>query len=161
VLKLELPDHSFDRVRTDRVLMFVREIEQALAEIFRVLRPGGVLVASEIDFETYFFDSPLAEISRKFTAAFAESNVHPRLGRQLSRLMIQAGFGEVQCIPMVLRNHYPRFRRAFGGFLRSWLESGGVTEAELKPWLQNLEQAHAGGFFNQGVIVFTVRGQKI
>ncbi len=47
VRKLDFPDGSFDGVRTDRVLMFVPEIEQALAEIFRVLGPGGRLVTSE------------------------------------------------------------------------------------------------------------------
>ena len=46
VCKLDFPDAAFDRIRTDRVLIFVPEIEVALKEMLRVLRPGGRLVAS-------------------------------------------------------------------------------------------------------------------
>lgn len=71
--KLDLPDASFDFVRTDRVLMFVPEIEQAISEIVRVLRPGGDVVASELDHEMHFQDSHFPDISRKVCSVFAAS----------------------------------------------------------------------------------------
>jgi ubiquinone/menaquinone biosynthesis C-methylase UbiE len=58
VRNLEFPDATFDRIRTDRVQMFVPEIETALAEMVRVLRTGGRVVASELDHELRFIDSP-------------------------------------------------------------------------------------------------------
>lgn len=45
VLSLPFPDQSFDLVFSHGVLHHVPDIEQAQAEIARVLRPGGVLVA--------------------------------------------------------------------------------------------------------------------
>lgn len=44
-LKIPFPDHSFDIVFSHGVLHHIPGIEQAQAEIHRVLRPGGQLVA--------------------------------------------------------------------------------------------------------------------
>jgi ubiquinone/menaquinone biosynthesis C-methylase UbiE len=89
VRKLDFPDATFDRIRTDRVLMFIPEIEMAIAEMVRVLRPGGRLVASELDHEFRFIDSRLTEINRKIQAAWIASNPQPCLGRQLGRLFFR------------------------------------------------------------------------
>ena len=81
--KLDFPDNSFDAVRTDRVLMFVSEVDRAISEIHRVLRPGGCVVTSEIDHETHLVDSPYPETSRKLFAAFGGSMPQRHLGREL------------------------------------------------------------------------------
>jgi ubiquinone/menaquinone biosynthesis C-methylase UbiE len=114
VRKLDFPDSSFDAVRTDRVLIFVPEVERALSEMFRVLRPGGRLVASELDAEAYFADSPMVEFSREVFAVLAQSGVpNSRLGRQLLRLVTQAGFRNVKSVPRVICSPYQMCRRIF------------------------------------------------
>jgi SAM-dependent methyltransferase len=158
--KLDLPDASFDGVRTDRVWMFVREIERALAEAFRVLRPGGVLVTSEIDLETLFIDGPIVETSHKLFAAFSQETPQPRLGRELLRLVTRAGFSKVRSIPKVPRPSYAMFRRMWDGRLRSAVESGRVSQQEMTRFVESLGEADTEGVYNQGVIVFTVCGQK-
>ena len=80
VRKLDFPNASFDRIRTDRVLMFVPEIEVAIAEMVRVLRPGGRLVASELDHELRYVDSRLPEINRKVHDAWIAINPQPPSG---------------------------------------------------------------------------------
>jgi ubiquinone/menaquinone biosynthesis C-methylase UbiE len=157
---LDFPDASFDGVRTDRVLIFVRQAEKALAEAFRVLRHGGILVTSEIDMETQFIDSSMAEVSRRFFSAFALENPQPRLGRELLRLVAQAGFSRVRSIPMVVQPPYTMFRRSLDARLRSLDENAWPAHEEMARWTESLEQAETDGIFNQGVIVFTVRGQK-
>ena len=159
VRKLDFTDSSFDAVRTDRVLMFVPEIEQALSEIFRVLRPGGRLVTSELDLETYFVDSPMVETSREVFAFFAQNQPHSRLGRQLLRLVTQTGFRRTKSIPQVVRPPYKTFR-LFHEHLRSSIEKGRLPEEEVARWLEGLEQAEADDVFNYGIIVFTVCGEK-
>lgn len=47
LLKLPYPDNSFDFINCWGVLMHVPELERALTELIRVLRPGGRLVISE------------------------------------------------------------------------------------------------------------------
>lgn len=45
--KLSFPDQSFDAVVCWGVLMHIPELESALQELVRVLKPGGILVLSE------------------------------------------------------------------------------------------------------------------
>jgi ubiquinone/menaquinone biosynthesis C-methylase UbiE len=44
---LPIADDSVDRIRVDRVLQHIRAPQRAIAEMARVLRPGGTLVADE------------------------------------------------------------------------------------------------------------------
>jgi ubiquinone/menaquinone biosynthesis C-methylase UbiE len=161
VRKLDFPDSSFDAVRTDRVLMFVSEIEQALSEIFRVLRQGGRLVTSEIDSETHLVDSPMAETSREVFTAYAQTFPHSRLGRQLLRLVTQTGFGNVKSVPRVVSLPYKMFRRLVDGFLRSSIENGRLAQADVSRWLEGLEQAETSDVFSHCLTIFTVCGQKL
>src|SRR3712207_7497709 len=47
---LPFPDGAFDAVLAHLVLMHLREPVRALAEIRRVLRPGGVVAVRDVDF---------------------------------------------------------------------------------------------------------------
>jgi ubiquinone/menaquinone biosynthesis C-methylase UbiE len=160
--KLDFPDSSFDAVRTDRVLIWVPEVENVLSEIFRVLRPGGRLVTSELDAEAYFADSPMVEFSREVFAVLAQTGgvANSRLGRQLLRLVTQAGFRNVKSIPQIIRPSYQMFRRIFDQTLRSLIEKRRLPEEEVTRWLEGLAQAEAAAIFNVCNIVFTVYGEK-
>ncbi len=46
--RLDLPDESFDRIGSSLVLSYLRDPIVAMREIYRLLEPGGVLVASSI-----------------------------------------------------------------------------------------------------------------
>ena len=45
---LSFPDDSFDASRADRSLMHVPDAERVLAEMKRVTKPGGRIVAFEV-----------------------------------------------------------------------------------------------------------------
>jgi ubiquinone/menaquinone biosynthesis C-methylase UbiE len=49
VQRLELGD-AVDGVRTERVLMYVPDQQRAISELARVVRPGGRVVAFELDY---------------------------------------------------------------------------------------------------------------
>ena len=66
---LELPAASVDRARADRVLQHVDDPARVLAELRRVLRPGGVVGLAEPDWDTLAVDDVDLETSRAFTGS--------------------------------------------------------------------------------------------
>lgn len=47
LLELEFPDHSFEYVLCWGVLMHIPDVERAISELSRVVKPGGVLIVEE------------------------------------------------------------------------------------------------------------------
>jgi len=56
VLDIDLPEESFDLIHTRLVLMHIPERERALERMISWLRPGGWLVAEELDSMAIFAD---------------------------------------------------------------------------------------------------------
>jgi ubiquinone/menaquinone biosynthesis C-methylase UbiE len=73
VKALRFADESFDAVRAERVLMHIPDASGAVAEMWRVLRPGGRMAALDFDWETQFCDSPYKETTRKIALSFCDS----------------------------------------------------------------------------------------
>jgi ubiquinone/menaquinone biosynthesis C-methylase UbiE len=160
VCKLDFPHAAFDRIRTDRVLMFVPEIEVALTEMVRVLRPGGRLVASELDHELRFINSRLPEVDGRVHAAWIASNPQPRLGRQLPWLFASHGLFNISSTIRLLRPPFGFLARVNEGFLRAAVTSGQLKRAEVDAWLTDIAQLAKAGLLMNGIVAFTVSGEK-
>ncbi|GAB3455306.1 methyltransferase domain-containing protein [Kineococcus endophyticus] len=101
---LDLPAASVDRVHADRVLQHVEDPARAVAEVARVLRPGGVAALVEPDWALMAVDAHDLEASTAFTAHTCRHVVrNAHVGRQLPRLGVDAGLSvvSVQAFPAV------------------------------------------------------------
>jgi SAM-dependent methyltransferase len=94
----ELPfeESSFDAARVERALQHVREPGQVLAEMVRVVRPGGVVLACEPDWGTMALSTDRQDLADVLAATAEDSVAHPRLGRALPGLLVDAGLHGVE-----------------------------------------------------------------
>jgi ubiquinone/menaquinone biosynthesis C-methylase UbiE len=74
-------DSSFDRYRTERMLMHVSDPTRAITEAVRVLCSGGKAVAFDFDHDGLFMDSPQKETTRKIVRLFGDGLRSGWIGR--------------------------------------------------------------------------------
>jgi LmbE family N-acetylglucosaminyl deacetylase/SAM-dependent methyltransferase len=67
---LDEPDASFDAVRSERMLQWVPDPGRAVAEMARVLRPGGVVCLTDSDWSSLHFDVGDPDIARRVHETF-------------------------------------------------------------------------------------------
>lgn len=82
----------FSRGYVERVLQHVPRVENAVAELFRVLTPGGRVLVFEPDQELRALDHPDRETERLLRLRIGPQVANPAIGRQLFRLLTEAGF---------------------------------------------------------------------
>jgi ubiquinone/menaquinone biosynthesis C-methylase UbiE len=70
---LDFPPQRFDVCRTERVLMYVDNPQQALDEMLRIVRPGGMLVLFEFDYDGIVVDAPDQAFTRRLVRLVADS----------------------------------------------------------------------------------------
>lgn len=97
-----LPDASVAAVRVERGLIYLENPEVAVAEFARVLAPGGVLVAYELDYGGLLLPIGTAPpgLIREVNAVMEDSLPTPWAGRRLARWMKGTGLTYVTVSPM-------------------------------------------------------------
>jgi arsenite methyltransferase len=118
---LPFEDASFDAVVSVQVMEYVPDVAAALAEIHRVLRPGGRVVLWDVDWTTVSWHSDDPARMERVLRAWDEHLVDPALPRRLAALLREAGFEDV-----VMEGHAfataEMTADAYGGSLVSMIE---------------------------------------
>jgi arsenite methyltransferase len=96
VTSLPVEDASVDRAVSVQVLEYVIEVDMALAEMLRVLRPGGRAVIWDVDWKTVSWYSEDPARMQRMLAAWDEHLMHVSLPQTLARRMRAAGFENVR-----------------------------------------------------------------
>ncbi|MFZ3473866.1 class I SAM-dependent methyltransferase [Streptomyces sp. 4.24] len=97
---LDFPDHSFDVVHAHQVLQHVGDPVQALREMRRVCRPGGIVAVRDADYAamTWYPRTPGLEEWLSLYRRVARANGgEPDAGRRLRAWARAAGFTDVTC----------------------------------------------------------------
>ncbi|MFD7290190.1 methyltransferase domain-containing protein [Streptomyces sp. NPDC059863] len=95
---LDFPDDSFDIVHAHQVLQHVGDPVQALSELRRVCRPGGIVAARDADYGsfTWFPDVPALDGWQELYRRVARANGgEPDAGRRLLSWARRAGFTDI------------------------------------------------------------------
>ena len=92
---LPLEDESFDAILSVQVVEYVPDADRALAEMHRVLRPGGRVVVWDVDWTTVSWHSTDPAGMEAALLAWDEHLAHPALPRTLGARLRSAGFEDV------------------------------------------------------------------
>lgn len=141
---LRFPDASFDHVRAERLLIYLDPVEPVLAQMRRVLRPGGTLASIEPDFETTTANVSDRSLLRRVMAheadtAVAQSWLPGRLPALLNQLAFQtvAVATRIVILPQHLALEY------LDGAARKAATAGVISENERDGWSREIGDLHA------------------
>ena len=137
VYRLPFPDGSFDAVFAHAVLMHLREPVRALAEMRRVLRPGGIVGVRDCDWggRIHAPTTPLLEKWYAVTVRIRQCNGgDPFMGRHHRRLLLEAGFARAEASVSVWSAGTPEETRRCATFLKAQLQ-GFAPTALAERWM--------------------------
>lgn len=159
---LDFPDDTFDGAWAKLVLMHCVDIETALDELVRVLRPGGRIAVFDIDFDTTIVDHPDMAATREVLRCYADGPRNNWSGRQLYRRMKKRNLADVTVSPTTVVMSFDFFQTLVAGRLKSAQESGqlALTDTQLSNWWQPLAAAHDEGHFFSSFTGFAVGATK-
>ena len=95
VTDLPFEDNYFDIAHGHNVLMHVPDTEAVLAEIMRVLKPGGIIGCGEMICGSSFTYADHGQFRRAwdiFEDILSNDDGHPQMGRELKSFIPKAGF---------------------------------------------------------------------
>lgn len=151
-------DGSFDAVVSTQVYEYVADVPRALAEVRRVLRPGGRVVVLDTDWDSVVWHAADLALHRRVMAAWEEHLVDPRLPRTLPGLLERAGFEVTgrRLIP-VFNPVYDEDTYSAGtiGTIGAFVTGRqGLTEQDVARWADDLRSRGTDYLFSLGRYCF-------
>jgi SAM-dependent methyltransferase len=91
-VSLPFADATFDMVYCQLVLLWARPVESVIREVWRVLQPGGVVIAVEPDYGGMIEYPPALATRDLWIAALKRAGATPTIGRMLPGMFARQGF---------------------------------------------------------------------
>ena len=163
---------QFDRVRADRVVQHILRPQRAIAEMWRVLRPGGILTMVEPDWRTIalYPGSPAGgdddRTLSRVLECYQRRQAHALIGRQLHALLHQKqGVWEQIQIQVICFTHtsWPAVDAVLQitAAASTLIQENPMMKEEMDAWLYTIETAAQQGQFFASVPLFFASARKI
>ena len=135
VTEMPFEDGFFDVAHCHNVLMHVPDTAAVLAEVKRVLKPGGIIGCREMISESSFTQPDFGVIGKSwemFVDLLTADDAHPRMGRELKGRMLEAGFTNVQVTASFDIYNTPADILFIYNLAQKWFLSPEIVEAAIK-----------------------------
>ncbi|MFF8769454.1 methyltransferase domain-containing protein [Kitasatospora sp. NPDC015120] len=160
-LALPLPDAEADAVRCERVLQHLTDPARAVAEMARVLRPGGRVTLLDTDWATFVIHPASPGVRAALATVVQEAAATPDAGRRLAEWEADAGL-TVDAFGSAVLLHDPRSVTwpLVHGLGTAAVERGLITGAQRDALYEDLTAAAGRGSFHLSVTMFAVAGHR-
>jgi ubiquinone/menaquinone biosynthesis C-methylase UbiE len=139
---LAFSDASFDAAVSTQVLEYVDDVNSALQELRRVLRPGGRLVLLDTDWDTLIWSARNEARTARVLDAWRSHAPHARLPRVLGPRLRAVGLKVTDVFSLPLLNTAyteSTYSHNLAGLIAHFVRtSGGLSEDEIEAWLAEL-----------------------
>jgi ubiquinone/menaquinone biosynthesis C-methylase UbiE len=155
---LPVGDGEFDRLLCVQVFEYLDDVGAALAEVRRVLKPGGRLVLWDIDWSTLSWHSTDPARMERMLRAWDRHLANPVLPRTLAATLRREGFTDVERAAHVFATT-TLDPQTFGGALalivRQYLAGlEDLDQAEADAWLAELGELQDRGEYSSSLTQF-------
>ncbi len=160
-LNLPFEDDRFDLVHCHAVVMHIPDTTALLAEIRRVLKPGGLFATRDMigsaSFMTPHFGT-LDSAFRTFERLLTGNGGHPQMGKEIKSLLQDAGFVDIRASASFEVFSAPEDVTFWHKFVQEWylsdhivesaIQFGIATQEQFDVWRTSLDQwkNHPGAF---------------
>jgi arsenite methyltransferase len=156
--RLPCPAASFDVAVSTQVLEYVGDVPGALAEIHRVLRPGGRVLVLDTDWDSIVWRSGDDQRMERVLVAWEQHLVDPHLPRTLKGSLERAGFqvAPPQVVPL-LNVGFDQATYSAGLLeivARFVVGRNELTAKEVDAWAADLRALGAEAFFSLNRYLF-------
>jgi arsenite methyltransferase len=149
--KLPSADGTFDLACALQIYAYVKELDEALAEVSRALKPGGRVVILDTDFDGVVWQTANRDRMRKILAAFDKHVAWPDLPRILPSRLRRAGFQLDRCeiVPILTLNYHANtFVHGLARSIHRFVtERAGVAADEADAWMAEFDDLERAGAF--------------
>lgn len=144
VESLPFEDASFDALSCTQTLLYVENLDRALQEFYRVLKPGGRIAVLETDWSGAILNSRDQALTRRIFDAWDVALANPNLPKRLRPMLLQLGFGapRVEAIPILNSSYSENSFSAnmLENYARAACRRNLISQDESDQWLAGIDR---------------------